>query len=246
MPLLKIIAVSVILLSPLFSSGQSRSKNGSKSTYTQKRFNHNAPRVKGSKAKIVCPIFEESKYPYHGLGLKLGDPFAITYKFYPNKNISFAVDLGKPASGLYNQYFRDQFNSYVQDTVTLGSTVSYLTHQVKSDYIAEIKCLYHIDAHKISPGLQLYVGGGWEWKKTKLRYDYQFDGGGGPDPSGETTFGTFNAQRFTQGIQGVIGFEYSYFQLPISAFMELEYFVDMQLDPGWRRVEGGVGLRYVF
>lgn len=245
MPFLKTIVLSAILLFPLFAMGQSRSKNGSKSTYTQKRFN-NAARVKGAKAKIVCPIFDQSKYPYHGLGLKLGDPFAITYKFYPNKNISFAFDFGKPASGLYNRYYRDQFDSYVQDTVTTGSTVSYLTHQVKSDFIAEAKALYHFDARKISPGLQLYVGAGWEWKRTQLRYDYQYDGGSIPDPDGETNFGNFDVQRFTQGLQFAVGFEYSYFQLPISAFMELEYFIDMQLDPGWRRVEGGVGLRYVF
>jgi hypothetical protein len=226
--------------------GQNRSKNGSKSTYTRERFNHNATRVRGSKAKIVCPIFQESKYPYHGLGVKLGDPFAITYKFYPNKNIAIAADLGRPASGLYNRYFREQFNSYVQDTVTAGASVIYLTHLVKSDYIAELKLLYHIDAGKISPGLQVYVGAGWEWKRSRIRYDYQYDASNVPDPNAETPFGNFIVSRLTQGPQAVIGFEYSYFQLPISAFMELEYFTDIQLDPGWRRVEGGVGLRYVF
>jgi hypothetical protein len=28
--------------------------------------------------------------------------------------------------------------------------------------------------------------------------------------------------------------------------MEVEFFTDVQADPGWRRFEGGVGLRYVF
>jgi hypothetical protein len=48
------------------------------------------------------------------------------------------------------------------------------------------------------------------------------------------------------GPQVIIGIEYAYFQIPISAFMELEYFMDVQADPGWQRFEGGVGLRYIF
>jgi len=45
---------------------------------------------------------------------------------------------------------------------------------------------------------------------------------------------------------GVLGFEYSYFSLPISAFIEIEWFTDVLLDPGYQRFQGGVGLRYVF
>jgi hypothetical protein len=48
------------------------------------------------------------------------------------------------------------------------------------------------------------------------------------------------------GPQIVGGIEYAYFQLPLSAFMEVEFFTDVQADPGWQRFEGGVGLRYIF
>jgi hypothetical protein len=44
----------------------------------------------------------------------------------------------------------------------------------------------------------------------------------------------------------VVGFEYSYFTLPISAFIEIEGFSDALLDPGYKRFQGGVGLRYIF
>ena len=64
------------------------------------------PNVSKSKASIMCPIFHESRYPYQGIGLKFGDPFALSYKFYPNKNWAFAADAGKVASGLYNKYYR--------------------------------------------------------------------------------------------------------------------------------------------
>ena len=62
------------------------------------------PVVSRNKAKIMCPIFETSQYPYQGIGFKMGDPLALTYKFYPNKNWAFAADGGKAASGLCNRY----------------------------------------------------------------------------------------------------------------------------------------------
>ena len=76
------------------SFAQVRNPGGSRGRYT-------TPKVRGHKAKIICPVFEASPYPSHGFGFKLGDPFALTYKFYPNKRFSFAVDVGRPASGSY-------------------------------------------------------------------------------------------------------------------------------------------------
>lgn len=244
-----LIVCFTLVLSLDVAAQKSRTRNSGKSNYSRDRFNHKATRVKGKKAKIVCPIFESSKYPYHGIGLKLGDPFAITYKFYPDEHFGLVADFGKASSGLYNGYFRGKFNSYVRtDTVAASDAViTPITHKVKSDFIGEIKLLYHIDASKISPGMRLYIGAGWEWKNTRLQYDYFYEAQPSPgNPNPESSTGNFKVTRFTQGVQAVIGIEYSYFQLPISAFMELEYFTDVQLDPGWRRVEGGVGLRYVF
>lgn len=223
---------------------KARIYNSGKSMYTQKRFQP-PPKVKGNKAKTVCPIFEESKYPYQGIGIKLGDPFAITYKFYANKHFAIAVDVGKASSGLYNSYFKEKFNEYVvTDTFsTAEASIEYYTHKVTSDLIAEAKLLYSVDVQKIAPGLQVYVGAGWEIKNTKIEYDYTYSerNDGNPD-----AFGRFDRVRSTMGPQAVVGIEYSHFQIPISAFMELEYFSDVLADPGWTRLEGGVGLRYIF
>lgn len=220
--------------------------NTGKSMYTRQRYNYSSTRVRGAKAKTICPIFQNSRYPYFGLGVKLGDPFAATFKYYPNKHLGIVIDFGKASSGLYNRYFREQFESYEQpDTLSPGATVNYLTHKIKSDFVGEAKILYQIDAKKISDGLQFYVGVGFEWKRTSLDYDYLYE----TDPllgDAENRPGRISESRFTMGPQGVVGIEYSYFQLPISAFMELEYFVDVYKDPGWSRMQGGVGLRYIF
>ncbi len=209
------------------------------------RYHYATPKVRREKARIICPVFDNSKYPFHGLGIKLGDPFAITYKYYPNKHIALAIDAGKAASGLYNHYFREKFNSYISnDSIPSGeSPLVYLAHRVKSDFIGEIKVLYHLDAKKISEGLRGYAGIGWEWKRTALRYDYLDSAANGKT---EDPFGSFDRTRVTMGPQLVLGIEYTYFRIPISAFMEGEYFTDVQADPGWSRFEGGVGLRYLF
>jgi hypothetical protein len=210
--------------------------------YTRDRFGFNNVRVSKAKAKIVCPIFESSGYPYHGIGLKLGDPFAVTYKFYPNKKYSFVVDFGKAASGLYSKYYGELFNTFLQDTLQPGESVEYFSHRVKSDIVGEFKVLYNIDATKISNGLIFYVGAGVQLRSLEIEYNY-FPSLGTTDPENiETT----QRSRFTQGIEALIGIEYSYFTLPVSAFMEIGMFTDLSKDPGWKKIQGGVGLRYIF
>ncbi len=205
---------------------------------------YRVPRINGNKARIVCPIFESSRYPYQGIGFKLGDPFALTYKFYANKHFSFAADAGKAASGLYNKYYRGSFQGYLPDTLKKDQTISYLAHKAVTDWFIETKFLYQWDVEKISKGLQLYAGLGWQWRNTKLVYDYNFNDRSLNQDDGK--FGKLTENRFTYGPVAVVGFEYSYFSLPVSAFIEVELFTDALLDPGYQRFQGGVGLRYVF
>ncbi|KXK31538.1 MAG: hypothetical protein UZ12_BCD005000269 [Bacteroidetes bacterium OLB12] len=154
------------------------------------------PVVSRNKAKIMCPIFETSQYPYQGVGFKMGDPFALTYKFYPNKNWAFAVDGGKAASGLYNRYYRNAFETYLPDSLTDTESIQYLSHKANSDWFLEAKFLYQWNAEKISKGLQLYAGLGWQWRNTRLTYDYLYEDTG---PSQESNLRKFTRNRFTYG-----------------------------------------------
>lgn len=199
-------------------------------------------RVSKSKAKVVCPIFEQSKYPYHGIGIKLGDPFALTYKFYATKNFAVALDFGSAASGLYNEYHRENFSIHTDlDSLGLNQSISYLGHTVKSEWVTEGKILYHNDACKLLNGLQWYIGAGWQVRSSSIEYEYFME-----ISVNENQIGKFNVNRFTMGPTGVLGLEYAYFELPISAFLEVEIYSDIVEDPGWLRFQGGVGLRYVF
>lgn len=205
---------------------------------------YNSMKTKKVKAQLACPLLDNSQYPYHGIGLKLGDPFAVTYKFYLSKNFGIVVDFGKAASGLYNRYYREKFGEYINVDTAQNGQVSYLTHRVKADWVGELKFLWHFDAAKITPGLKVYFGVGPEVKMTEIEYKYVYTS---ENSSGNfNELGTFTRKRNTFGPQVSLGIEYSYFQIPISAFMEIEMFNDVSLDPGWHRFEGGVGLRYIF
>lgn len=203
--------------------------------------NYSVPKFRGSKAKILCPVFDRGRYPYHGLGVKLGDPFALTYKYYASKSFALAVDLGRTASGLYRDYYESRFETYRQQAGERPNVV-YIGHKVESDWVLEGRLLYHADVSRTVEGLQAYAGAGWAWKRTALVYDYQYQQvGSDADP-----FGSLTSRGFAIGPQFVVGLEYSYFSIPVSAFLETEYFVDVREDPGARRVEGGIGLRYIF
>jgi hypothetical protein len=208
---------------------------------SHKNRSYRAPSISKSKSRVICPIFENSQYPYQGLGIKLGDPVALSYKYYPNKNFAFGADIGKVASGLYSKYYRKIFSGYLPDTLTGEQSIKYLSHRAIADLYLEAKFLYQWDVSKISKGLQAYAGLGWQWRSTKLEYDYLYE-----DGLFENHLGKFQRSRFTYGPTAILGFEYSYFSLPMSAFIEIEWFTDALLDPGYNRFQGGVGLRYIF
>ena len=232
------IALVLLVIALTATDGWSQVKHSKRSS------SFSVPRVGGNKARIICPIFVESRYPYQGIGIKFGDPFAIAYKFYANKNFSFAVDAGKAATGLYNKYYRGVFPSDLPDTLSKDQSITYLAHTALVDWFVETKFLYQWDADKISKGLQLYAGIGWQWRNTELQYDYNFNDRSNNQDDGK--FGKLTETRFTYGPVVLVGFEYSYFSLPISAFIEVEIFTDTLIDPGYQRFQGGVGLRYVF
>ncbi|MBL6446172.1 hypothetical protein JMN32_07625 [Fulvivirga sp. 29W222] len=231
----------IFFLFCIFIAGHSHAqkRNKSKSFYKGR---YKSVKVSKAKAKVVCPIFEHSKYPYQGIGVKLGDPFAVTYKFYATKNFAVAIDFGSAASGLYNKYHRDNFINYSATDSVLGSeSISYLGHKVKSEWVSEGKLLYHHDASKLLSGLQWYIGAGWQLRQLNIEYEYFLE-----INSNENELGKFDVNRFTMGPTGALGLEYAYFELPVSAFLEIEMFSDMVEDPGWIRFQGGVGIRYVF
>lgn len=198
--------------------------------------------ISRAKARVVCPVFDDSQYPYHGIGIKVGDPFAITYKFYASENFSIAIDGGKTASGLYSKYYRENFEGIAEaDTLIGEQSIEYLGHIVNEDYMLEGKLLYQKDASNLLKGLQWYAGGGVQWRRTDIQYEFLLQ-----ESFDQTEIGVVDESYITAGAVVAFGIEYSYFTIPIAAFMEIEWYTDVLNDPGWSRFQGGVGLRVVF
>ncbi len=233
-----------LIMTETISYGQKRKRPTATSSH---RGRFKQIHISRAKARVVCPIFEESQYPYMGIGVKLGDPFAITYKFYASKSFSIAIDGGKAASGLYSKFHRDNADDLTEpDTLNTNpngfeQNVSYSSHTVKSEWVVEGKLLYQRDASKLLKGLQWYVGAGWQWRNPHIQYEFQIQ-----EDVFDNAFDTRNESYITMGPTVVLGIEYSYFTMPISAFMEVEWYTDVLKYPGWSRFQGGVGLRYIF
>lgn len=203
-------------------------------------------KVGHSKAIIICPTTKAKNhlYPFHALGIKFGDPLAVSYKVYLSKNYSLAVDIGKSASGLYGGHIREIFKNFIPDTLKTGQRFSYLTHKVKSDLFAEIKGMRQFPTPVIAKGLQVYVGLGLQLRNISIRYNYSFEDAFNAENSGKIA--DFKGSKLTTGLTAVAGLEYSYAGLPISAFIEIEYFQDVSSVPRSNRFQGGIGLRYIF
>lgn len=200
------------------------------------------------KAKVICPIFEESAYPYHGFGFKVGDPVALTYKLYFRKYLSFVIDGGSASSGLYNSKHRNDFSLYsseisvpVDYPINQAFNPVYTNHQIIGEYIAEGKVLYQMQTDQLYKGLQTYVGLGWQYRKLGIEYVYYYN----YPNSNKIGKDTLQKNKIYQGPELILGIEYSYFQIPVSAFMEITAFRDITFT-SWNRLQGGIGLRYVF
>lgn len=235
-----ILSTGVLLLCCLTASDVQAQRNKKSGAFYKGRYKQ--IKISRTKAAVVCPIFEESAYPYQGIGIKLGDPFALTYKFYPNKHWAFAIDAGKAASGLYSEHHRENFGGNTQpDTLNQQQGIGYISHTVNSEWVIEAKLLLQKDAENLTKGLQLYAGVGFQYRILDIDYEYLLE-----INFTENEIGKINVTDETMGPTAVLGFEYAYFDLPISAFLEIEGYYDIASNPGWLRLQGGVGLRFVF
>ncbi len=204
----------------------------------QQRKHGPPPRFKRNKKMArICPIFVPSEYPYQGIGAKIGDPFALTYKLYATEYLAFSIDGGSAASGLYNDFHRDNFTTYPE-----FDTVTYDGHNVERELVIQARIMFHNQVlHKIIPGLDWYLGVGWQFRDLEIKYFLLYE----PTPNFRENL-TADQNVFSQGPEGIIGIEYAYFDIPISAFAEVNLFKNIDFSNAPLRLQGGIGLRYVF
>ncbi len=214
---------------------------GQRTTYKGKKLSplrsYNDPALTRAKTGSTIPLFDEGGYPYQGIGIKVGDPMAVTFKFYVSEHFAVVADFGKSTSSFYKSYYAQLFDIYFPDPF---DTLTYVSHRAKADWVGEVKLLYQRKAYNLMKGLQFYGGLGLEMRDTKLKYTFNVE-----EPAEPATL-TEQRRYSTRGLEAVLGAEYAAFGLPLSFFIEAEYYYDLVKDPGWTRLQGGIGVRYVF
>ncbi|RLD23559.1 MAG: hypothetical protein DRI71_05045 [Bacteroidetes bacterium] len=231
---LRIFLLVGLSLVSFLALSQKRYKKSLNQTYGNQ---HKPARFKNNKKMaVICPTAEYSEYPFQGIGIKLGDPFVLTYKLYATEWLAFSIDGGLAASGLYKSRYTELFNSYPGT-----DTLSYVNHTVDKDVHFSAKVSFYNSAPKVLKGVDYYLSLGWQFRYVDLLYGYVDE-----ISPGNSLFGTRTEQADYHGPEIGLGVEYSYFDMPITAFIEATWMYDIVNLPNAGKFQGGIGIRYMF
>ena len=178
-----------------------------------------------------------------GLGVKAGDPTGLSVKFY-RKTAAIELVVGRPyyfSSRYYdNHYYSDRFFKYDKYSNGYYSFDRYEAHNPIAIQLHFLKS----KATKSIKELKLYYGGGPQLRAFKVDYFYHYRDYYGPK-GGDYVIRT-GQDHYTNidlGLDGVFGMEYTFSDLPISIFADVNLFLEL-VDELNLSLQGGLGVRY--
>lgn len=225
------------------SSNGGSSQNGSRPSYASNN-NNNSNSSKSnrnnSKSGNNRSSSSNSGGQNWGLGLRGGDPAGITLKRYRGNGSALEFVLGR--SFRWGYHYDDRFYRYSRfndrDVYRFDSYSRTHTTALQVHY------LLHKDI-KGANGLQFYYGGGLQARFTPVTYAYRYK----RYYSGKDYEWTYTRERVTDldlGLDGVLGLEYTFREIPFSIFVDVNAFVEVYDVPFWISGQSGAGLRYNF
>ena len=173
-----------------------------------------------------------------GAGVRLGEPFSLTYKDFIEDYLSFEVMLG---SGGVNssEYYRKSFENNPPSSNSI-----YVSHSASRGISLNFRLALHediTDMFEIEQGYLLgYAGAGLQLRSTNLNYAYDTFGN-----NGSTQRLLEERSNFDLGPEAFGGVEYYFDDTPISVFAEIGLFIEL-VDRVNMRGQGGIGIRYLF
>ncbi|WP_291779959.1 hypothetical protein [Cecembia sp.] len=172
-----------------------------------------------------------------GIGLRLGEPFSITYKKFLDDNFAIEGLFGR-AGANSAAYYRRSF-----DNNRPSANAFYAGHSVGNVLSFNVRGIYHEDLSdelNIDIGYLLgYVGLGAQLRSARV--DYAFT-----DSSISSLVLRDNRRNVDFGPEIFAGGEYYFDELPISVFTEIGLFVELLDRFGHLRLQGAIGVRYLF
>jgi hypothetical protein len=185
---------------------------------------------------FLCPLFGLAQE--RGAGLRLGEPFSLTYKDFIEDYLSYEVMLG---SGGINssEYYRKDFESNPP-----ASNAFYVGHSASRGVSINFRMALHqdiTDVFEINQGYLLgYAGAGVQIRSTNVDYSYVTNSIGGNQQSLSE-----ERSNFDFGPEAFAGAEYYLSETPISIFAEFGLFLEL-IDRINIKGQGGIGVRYLF
>ncbi|MFL5729209.1 MAG: hypothetical protein ACJ75J_06955 [Cytophagaceae bacterium] len=178
---------------------------------------------KKSSAKSVPSVF-----PYQwGLGIKVGDPTGISIKKY-NGNKALELIVGYPY--YYSSYYGHRFNhDHRYKNYAFGNP-----YQYSSRSCIQFRYLIQNDFQHFK-GFRWYAGAGAQLRTVSYYFDYR-------DQAGNKL--SARTLSVNLGVDGIIGLEYTFDDLPLSVFADMNLYVELYRLPLYLEGQGGIGIRY--
>lgn len=173
-----------------------------------------------------------------GAGIRLGEPFALTYKDFIEDYLSYEIMLGS-AGVNGSDYYRKDFESNPPT-----SNAFYQGHAASRGISLNFRMALHediTDVFEITQGYLLgYGGAGVQIRTTNVDYTYIQSTPGSPE-----SLMLEERSNFDLGPEVFAGAEYYFDETPISVFVEVGVFLEL-IDRINLKGQGGIGIRYLF
>lgn len=172
------------------------------------------------------------------VGLRLGEPLSITYKTFLDENISVEGMFGR--AGVNSaQYYRRSFENNRPT-----ANAFYQSHSAGSALSINGRIAYNedfTDEFGITEGYLLgYAGLGAQLRSVRVDYTYT------DTALSPTNIFRDNRRNIDFGPEIYGGAEYYFDDLPINVFAEIGLFMELLDRFGHLRLQGAIGVRYIF
>jgi len=168
-----------------------------------------------------------------GIGMRIGDPFGVTYKSYFDNQAALEFTLGTTSSNRFDHYYRNLF-----DHKNKFDGYAYIDHKVNYTLATQGRILFHESfPARVEGRLDWYWGFGYHFRLSGVEYSY-FDQ--------NNIIRTADHTNLDLGPEGILGVEYEFLDLPIVGFSEVSLMGELIDNPFRFRFFGAVGVRYAF
>ena len=182
---------------------------------------------------ILVVSFVSLRAQDRGIGLRLGNPYGITYKKYLPRDKAVEFGIGSGYTSWYPHYYENSFHH-----LDRYEGYDYVSHRVNAPLYLQGRYLLQqdIDIEGMMGKLQWYWGIGGLMKLATVDYRLKrID-----------VVTTSTRTDIDIGPEGILGMEYTFEQVPLTIFGEFSLFIEIVDRPAALRGLSGVGVRYNF